>query len=445
VRSWTPAAAGLFAAGAAAPALGAGFAVEHQNAKATGAAYAGAQAARADAGFAVYNPAALAGIDRIEFNSNATVLWGESYYRNADAALLGSFPVGGRATGDRVLPPAFVAGSASALPVGDRLVLGLTITTPFGLRSEYDGDSVLRYYAHEAELLTVAVAPTAALALTPSIAVGASLKIEYMDLTASTVVDAGGLALLSAVPGFAPGSSDLFAEFKGDDVAFGFTAGVQIDLAPGVTAGFSFASKVEHDYEGGVDFELAGSPAAIALNAASGIFADSGFVSTLTFPATYAAGLSAAAGDRLTLLASATLTRWSVFDRLTFEFDNPAQPPEIITANWRDSLAVSVGGEYRIAPETSVRAGFMYDETPLRDRFAAPRIPDEDRRWATVGISHRFSEQISVDLAGGLIVSPKTRAIRLDGTAPGDFLRGALSADIRADTYAAALRLRYKL
>ncbi len=438
-------AAGVALATCAVQSAGAsGFAVEHQNAQAMGSAYAGAQARGADAGYAVYNPAALAGIERLETSSNATILFGKTGYSNATSTLLGAFPAGGLSADDRVLPEAFVASSAIAAPATDRLTIGLTLSTPFGLKSEYDGASAVRYYAQNASLLTLAVAPTAAYRVSDRISIGASLKIEYMDLTASTVVDAGGAAFLNMVPGFAPGSSDLFAEFKGTDVAIGFTAGALVELADGVTFGFSYASKIEHDFDGEVTFDIAGSPAAEILNGATGIFANAGFASTLSLPASYSAGLSARASQRFTLLASASLTRWSIFDRTVFAFDNPAQPPEIITTNWSDSWSFAVGGEYQATDRTTLRAGFSYDETPVTDAFGGPRIPDTDRRWLNAGVTQKINDRMSVDLAGGAVIAPKTRQIRLPGTAPEDILRGALDADVKANTFAASLRLRYK-
>lgn len=420
-----------------------GYAVEHQNAQAMGSAYAGAEARRGDSGYAVYNPAALAGLGRAEVSSNAAILFGKTRYDNASSTLLGAFPAGGLSSDDGVLPVAFIAGSAFAAPVSDRLTVGLTLTTPFGLRSEYAEGSAVRYHAQNASLLTIAVAPTMAFEVTDRVAVGASLKVQYMDLTASTVVDAGGVAFLNSVPGFTPGGSDLFAEFKGDDIALGYTAGLIAEIVDGLTIGFSWVSKVEHDYDGRIAFERAGSPAALVLNGATGLFADQGFVSTLTTPASYALGLSARASERLTLLASGKLTRWSAFDEITFQFDNPVQPPEIITAQWEDSFSAAIGADYQYSDRLALRAGFAYDETPVDDRFAGPRIPDEDRRWLTIGATREFTDKLSVDLAAGHVIASKTREIRLDGLAPGDALRGALDADVKVNTFAVSLRLRY--
>lgn len=431
---------------AAAPcgALASGFAVEHQNAEAQGSAYAGAQAKGADAGFAAYNPAAIAGLSRAELSANATVLFGATGYENASATLLGAFPAAGLSEDNGVLPVAFVPASAIAFPVSERLSLGLTVTSPFGLRSEYDVASAARYYAQDADLLTIAVAPTAAYEITDRIAIGASLRIQYADLTVSQVVDAGGVAFLSMIPGFTPGSSDLFAEFKADDIAIGFLAGAQVEPVDGLRFGFSYASKIEHDFDGAATFDIAGSPAAFVLNGAAGLFADTDFTSTLRLPASYSLGAAADVSERVRLLASVALTKWSVFDQLVLDFANPAQPPEIITAAWDDTWSFGIGGEYQANEETTLRAGFAYDETPVTDAFAGPRIPDTDRRWLNAGVSHAFSDRLTVDFAAGLNVAPKTREVRLDGTAPGDALRGALTADVNVDTYTVSLRSRFK-
>lgn len=438
----------LLAASALAVAPGAafasGFAVEHQNAEAQGSAYAGAQAKGGDAGFAAYNPAAIAGLDRAEISANATVLFGKTGYENASATLLGVFPAPGLSEDNGVLPVAFVPASAIAFPVSERLTLGLTITSPFGLKSEYDVASAARYYAQEANLLTIAAAPTAAFEVTDRIAIGASLRIQYADLTVSQVVDAGGVAFLNMIPGFTPASSDLFAEFKADDVAIGFLAGAQAEPVDGLRLGFSYASKIEHDFDGEAAFDIAGSPAAAVLNGAAGLFADTDFTSTLRLPASYSLGAAADVSERVTLLASVALTKWSVFDQFVLDFANPAQPPEIITANWDDSWSFGIGAEFQASDATALRAGFAYDETPVTDEFASPRIPDTDRRWLNAGVSHAFSDRLTVDLAAGFNVAPKTREIRLDGTAPGDFLRGALTADVNIDTYTVSLRSRFK-
>lgn len=438
-------AAALSAALGAIPAGGAlasGFAVEHHNARALGAAYAGAQARRADAGFAAYNPAAIAGLSRAELSSSATVLWGPTGYEDAEGVLLGTTPIAGRTAGDGVLPPAFIPSFAYAAPVTDRIVVGLTVTSPFGLRSQFADDAIVRYHALDSRLLTMAVSPTLAVDVAPGLTIGASLRLQYADISLKTSVDAAGLAALLAGAPLTPGSDDVLADFDGDDFAVGFAAGMQAEVTPRLRIGFSYTSKIEHDLRGDAAFGVAESAAAAALNATTGIFAPTKFSAALPLPATYALGAAYEASPSLTLLASASYTRWSVLDRLDFVFDNPAQPPESVTQDWSDTWALSFGADYALGEKTELRAGFTFDETPVNDAFAGPRIPDTDRYWVTVGLTRQLGARLSADLAAGYVFSAD-RVVDLSGTAPEDLLRGSLSTTLSVTTYVAGGRLRY--
>lgn len=43
------------------------------------------------------------------------------------------------------------------------------------------------------------------------------------------------------------------------------------------------------------------------------------------------------------------------------------------------------------------RGGIAYDETPASDEFRTARIPDEDRKWISLGASYKYSDKITVD------------------------------------------------
>lgn len=424
------------------PATAGGFALEQQNAKALGAAFAGAQARRADPGFAAYNPAAIAGIGSLDLSVNATGVFSQTSYENAQGALLGAQPITGVA-GDKGFDRAAVIPNLSlAAPISERITLGLIVNSPFGLKTVFDRDSVIRYQAQESQATTIAVTPTLAIELTDNLVVAGGLRVQHIDLSVTAVIDAGGIAAASFVPGFAPGSSDLPGAFDGDDVAIGFTAGFHAALTPRLAIGGSYASKISHDIEGDAAFDTATSAAGQVLNVVAGLFAPTMFTSEFNTPAIAGLGLEFAASDRLTLLASTTWSRWSAFERVAIVFANPAQPPEILNQNWDDSWTFSVGGEYAAGEATVLRAGFMFDDTPVTDAFASPRIPDSNRYWATVGASQRFSERLSGDL-GLAVAFFENRPIDLAGAAPEEFFRGSLSADLETTAFAVSGRLRY--
>jgi long-chain fatty acid transport protein len=420
-----------------------GFALEQQNARALGAAFAGAQARRADPGFAVYNPAAIAGVSGPDLSANATGVWSITSYENAQGSLFGVAPISGAADGEDFDGDAIIPSLSIAAPLNERVAVGLVIHAPFGLSTNFDPGSVIRYQAQKSEALSIAVSPTVAIALTDSLSVAGSVRIQYFDLSVTAIVDAGGVAAANSIPGFLPGSSDLPASFNGDDVAVGFTAGFMAALGERVVIGGSYASKISHEIEGDAVFDLAASSAAQFLSVAAGLFAPTTFASDFTTPAIAGLGLEFSATERFTLLASTTYSRWSAFEEVALIFANPAQPPEILTQNWDDSWSFSVGGEYAAARETILRAGFMFDDTPVNDAFASPRIPDSDRYWASLGATQDFSERLSADV-GVAVAFFADRPIALSGAAPDALLRGSLNADLNTTAFAASLRIRYR-
>ena len=425
------------------PALAGGFNLDHQNAAAMGAAFAGAQATPEDAGFAAYNPAAIAGIGRGEASASVTGIFPSVSYSNADATLLGFAPVAGAASSDRVIKDNFVPNFSIAFPLGERLTVGLVANATFGLKTDFASDSIIRYQAQHSELTVLEVTPMAALEVSPALSIGAGLRLQHMDLSLTSVIDAGGIAAANLIPGFLPGASDLPASFDAENVAIGYTVGLLAELTPRLHAGLSFLSKIDHDLDGDARFDLASSPAAQVLNGAAGLFAANGFTAEFATPATIAAGLRFAASDRFTLLASARLMFWSSFDAVSLSFNDGVTPVETVTQDWKDSWLLSAGGEYAAGAATTFRAGVMFDESPVNDAFATPRIPDGDRYWLAAGVTQDLGEKLSADI-GLAYAFFSDRHIDLDGAAAENLFRGALTADFSTEVFAASLRLRYK-
>ena len=64
-----------------------------------------------------------------------------------------------------------------------------------------------------------------------------------------------------------------------------------------------------------------------------------------------------------------------------------------------DGWFFSVGGEYRINPAWTVRAGVGYEISPIDVENRNPRLPDSDRVWLSLGATYNWSEQLSFDVA----------------------------------------------
>jgi long-chain fatty acid transport protein len=425
------------------PALAGGFSLEHQNAGAIGAAFAGAEAKDGDAGYAAYNPAALGALDGTEISFNATGVWPLTNYEEAQATLLGVAPVTGAAAGESVVDFAVIPNITLAAPLTERLSVGVIANATFGFSTDYSADSIVRYQARESELTALEISPVAAFELADGLTIAGGLRFQHVDVTVTSTIDAGGIAAASMIPGFAPGSSDLDAGFEGTNWAVGYTVGLNADLSDRLQVGLVWRSRIEHEIAGDAEFGLAASPAAQVLNGAVGLFAADGFSTTIALPASAGLGARFKASERLTLLGSAKLTRWSSFEAVTLSFNDGVTPPENLTQDWRDAWGLSVGGEYEASDATVLRAGFYYDQSPVNGDFASPRIPDGDRYWFAAGVSHDFGEKISADLGLAYAIFDD-RAIDISGALPEDLFRGALSLNFETQAIAVSGRLRWR-
>lgn len=433
------------AAGASAsPAIAGGFTLEHQNAAALGRAFAGAEAARGEPAYAAYNPASIAGIASAEIDISATGFFPMTQYDNASGTLLGVAPVAGGASGDGVIPSALIPNVTIAFPVTDKLTFGLIANAPFGLKTSYSAASAVRYQARDSELKVIELTPVIALEITDNFAIGAGLRLQYADLSLTSTIDAGGIAAASSIPGFAPQSSDLDASFAGDDIDVGYAIGAQADLSPRLHAGLAFQSKIEHGVAGDAQFDLAGSSAAQILNGAAGLFGADRFSTSIATPGSAALGGRFDATDRFALLVSGKRTFWSSFDVVAVAFNDGATPPEVVTQKWNDSWQASIGAEFDATTSTTLRAGLMWDQSPINKTFAHPRVPDGDRIWFAAGVSQSFGARLSGDLGVAYAVFKDTH-FALDGAAPENLFRGAFAGDyeVQAVAVAGSLRVRF--
>ncbi len=113
----------------------------------------------------------------------------------------------------------------------------------------------------------------------------------------------------------------------------------------------------------------------------------------------------------------------------------------MLTQNWNDSWAFSVGAEYRATAKTTLRAGVMHDNSPVNDAFASPRIADADRVWLAAGFSRDLSERWSADVGAAMLFFDD-REYSLSGSLPETLFRGSAEATGAATAFILSARLR---
>jgi long-chain fatty acid transport protein len=73
--------------------------------------------------------------------------------------------------------------------------------------------------------------------------------------------------------------------------------------------------------------------------------------------------------------------------------------PVTLPLRYDDGWFFSAGAEYRWTERLTVRGGIGYEISPITDQVRTPRLPDNDRFWASVGLSWKIAPFAHFDLA----------------------------------------------
>lgn len=357
------AAASVAAAAASGEAGAGGFALKERSAAAQGLSFAGVTAGSGGPSSMGFNPAAIGviedgavagGLSYIQPVTEGDVIFAGSSVQTIDADQPGV--VGNFYAGYRIKP--------------DNLLLGLAVTSPFGLKTSYDDDFVGRFDGKSSELLTFQVSPIVGLEVIDGLTLAVQGNIFYADARLSSG----------------------FINLEGDDLMASFAAGALWQVTDTTTLGIA--------YDHGYDLSLKGD--------AEG-FLTGGFVFTALaeaeLPATVSFGVVQEITDDIRVMGEVQWQNWSVFDDIDIELITQFGTQSLSEAqNYRDAWFVALGGEYDVTNALTVRAGAAWDQTPTQDSDPAAgfegrsvRVPDEDRVWLSLGASYDVSERLTID------------------------------------------------
>jgi long-chain fatty acid transport protein len=361
----------------------AGFYLQEQSVRGWGRANSG-EVADQGAASLWWNPAAIAGATEREAVFGATGILPTGTIDDAGTLIdrpgAPPVPVGGLSRLRDPIVRGVAPHNAFALPLGDRVALGLTVTAPFSFTSDYDPSGWQRYSAIRSRLLTLDFQPSLAFKATEWLSVGAALNIQYSDAWLS-----------NALPNLAPGSADGRLRLTGNGWDWGWTAGVQLRPAERMTIGIAYKSEVDHKLEGPVEISGLLGPLAARNGKAR-------TVARFTTPWQLTVGGRLGVAKGLTLNAQVVHFGWSKFDRI--EIAAPIN--NAIVEDYKDTWSIAVGFDKEVGERLTLRAGVQLDPTPTRDSGRDPRVPDADRVDYNVGATFRMNEHMSLDAAAGL-------------------------------------------
>jgi long-chain fatty acid transport protein len=361
-------------------AYAAGYAIQEQSVTGLGRAFAGSAAAADDASTIFFNPAGLTYLKRAEMDIAANYISPRSEFNNDGSSIAGVIPLTGGDYGD-ASENAIVPNFYYAHPINDRVSVGLGVTAPFGLVTEYNETWVGRYFAVKSDMLTVNFNPSIAFKATDKLSLGFGVSAQYIDVELSQMADLG--AKLGPGPQQADGKVDLQA----DDWGYGYNLGLLYQVTPDTRLGLSYRSKISHTLKG--DGELTNSSGAVVY--------DENIKADLDLPESVSLALQHQINSQWAVMADVTMTRWSRFSELSIE-SSQGNLSSDKSEDWENSMRYGLGLEYKYNDNWQFRTGVAYDETPIPDKtHRTARIPGTDRTWLAFGASYHYSDNIVID------------------------------------------------
>jgi len=362
--------AGAFAGGVS-QAHASAFALIEQSASGMGNAYAGAAAAADDASTIFYNPAGMSLLPGGMQLSAGLALINLSAKFSDSGSTPGAGPRplgnnGGNAGGLSAVPNVYFA-----MDLAPDWKVGVGVSVPFGLKTEYDPNWVGRFQAIKSDISTLNINPSVSYKLNPKVSLGFGLNYQSIDAEFTNAINLG--------------ASEETADIKAkDNSGWGFNLGAMFQVAPDTRLGVSYRSAIKYHLTGTATFS------------SNFPFASADVNTDIKLPDSASIAVQHRLNPDWTLLADVSRTGWSKIKDLTINLDSGGQlssTPENFKNTWR----VAVGAVHRYNDAWSMKMGLAFDQTPVNDTDRTARLPDNNRLWLSFGGQYKLSKDGTLD------------------------------------------------
>ena len=352
-----------------------------------------------DASAVYYNPANMTEMTNVSVMVGSTFVW-----------LYSDVTVDGRSErnmnpGLFCIPSVFVT-----TPVWDDLHFGLGAYCENGLGTRYGTDWTLAGDTTETTLMQFTLNPNLAYKITDWWSVAAGLKMSYITFNNKKRPHHG-------TPGY-----DLMSELDGDDISMGYNFGTSFRLFENedlgrLKLGVVYRSQIKHNIKG--DFDIDGTVTHPLLGrvpyaAVGDTHSDAS--AKLTLPQSLTAGLNwDSPNEKWHAGFATTWTQWSSVDTIAFKI--PARKPSAggvpfaggatsydQPLEWEDVWRFSLGLEYDVTDDLSLRCGYVYDMDPSSEDRGTTMLPGGDRHIIGLGTGFKLTENLRFDLGYNFVI-----------------------------------------
>ena len=359
-----------------------GFQLFEQNASGIGNAYAGSAAVAENASTIYFNPAGMTQLQRLEVSGGVSVVKPSFSFNNKGSSVGG---LTGTGDGGDAGGWGFVPNGYASWGVTKDLYVGIGISAPFGLKTEYDDRWVGAAQSRMFEIKTINVNPSVAYRLNEKVSLGFGLNWQKIDATYERLA---GINVPSV------------AKLTLSDDAWGWNAGALFTLSPSTKVGISYRSTIKYKTEGHTNLNGAW------LNDSK---------ASLTLPDTAILSVTQKLSDRWEMLGDISWTGWSSIPKVNI-LKADGSLAQVLDTEFKDAWRVALGANYQLNSAWKLKYGIAYDQTPVRGPTTRlVSLPDNDRVWLSFGAQWAPDKAQKIDL-GAAYIHVRDSKIRNDQT-----------------------------
>ncbi|OSQ40537.1 OmpP1/FadL family transporter [Thalassospira mesophila] len=364
-----------------------GFQLREVSGSLQGSSYAGMATQSDDASQIFFNPGNVGQIKNSTYSVGGSLVMPNVKLKSgtASSGTLTTAPLAGgvqNATYGDMGQDAFVPNAHAVWTLTDQLNFGISLTSPWGLVTDYESDFAGRFFGTTSSIKTTNVKPVLAYRFDNGLSIGAGAQLQYMD------------ARLAKAVGYGSGEGN--GDVTGNDLAAGWTAGMNWEIMPGTRLGASYVSDITHNLKGDIKFDSA---------AQAGGYRNQSATAEVTTPEYVTFGIAQDVGEKWTVMADGQWTNWNSINVLQFNYGGDtnvnfpgSQSSSADVYNWGSSWFASLGAKYRYDENWTFRGGVAYDETPISDEHRSVRIPDSNRYWVSLGTTYKAADWADISL-----------------------------------------------
>ena len=379
-------------------ALAAGFSLPEQGGAALG--MASAFTAQADdASAAWYNPAAMTQLEGTRLVSGVVLIYPEFTHETTTGTM---------DTSKRTIHSPISLYATHKL--NNDVSFGLSVNNPFGLGTNWRGNSATRNVATITVLKTTEVNPNIAYKLSDNLSVAAGAGYVYLEATLASIHPLSGQEV----------------RITGNGGGWGGNAAIHYRPLDQLHVGLSYRTRVKVEVDGNATHMATSNDAS----------------TEITLPDLLQFGISYKPTQRVTLNADLGYTWWTTYDELVIRSATFTGGVLTQQKQWHNVWSLRVGGQYKLTDQWKLRAGYLFDQNPVPNEYFETRTPDSDRHGFAVGVGYSIGN-VTID-AGYLYLLFETRNV--NGSTADDLTANpnSLNGKYRHEAHLAGMSVGYK-